>query len=198
MSHQFKDFSNRRLEARFCGVGGQGVILGSTILAEAAIFFEGKYATQSPTFGSQVRGGPTKVDIIVDTKEILYPKATKVNYFFALAQQSFNKYFHEITEDCVILLDENVIQSIPDSILNHKGYTLMKFPVLQTAKDKFKNPLISNMISLGVTQGVTQVIKKESLLASVEKNVPKKHMQANIEAVEMGIELGLKYQQVPV
>lgn len=194
----FKDFSNRRLEARFCGVGGQGVVLGSTILAEAAIFYEGKFATQSPTFGSQVRGGPTKVDIIVDTKEILYPKATKVNYFFALAQQSFNKYFHEISDDCVILIDENVIQSIPDSILNHQGYTLLKFPVLQTAKDKFKNPLISNMISLGVTQGVTQVVKKESLLASVEKNVPKKHLQANIEAVEMGIELGMKQHQLAV
>ena len=185
----FKDFSDRRLEARFCGVGGQGVVLGSTILAEAAIFYEGKYATQSPTYGSQVRGGPTKVDIIVDTKEILYPKATNVNYFFALAQSSFNKYFHDISDDCVILLDENVVKNLPESITTNTSYTLFKFPVLEIARQQFKNPLISNMISLGVTQEVTQVVSKDHLLASVEKNVPPKHLKANIEAVELGIQL---------
>ena len=37
-----QDFSNKRLEARFCGVGGQGIVLGSGILASAAIFQEGR------------------------------------------------------------------------------------------------------------------------------------------------------------
>ncbi|MEK7327117.1 MAG: 2-oxoacid:acceptor oxidoreductase family protein, partial [Chloroflexota bacterium] len=56
---------NGRYEFRFSGEGGQGVILGGAILAEAAILHEGKYAVQSPQYGSRVRGGPTKVDVII-------------------------------------------------------------------------------------------------------------------------------------
>lgn len=195
------DFSNTRLEARFCGVGGQGIVLGSGILASAAIFQEGKYATQSPTFGSQVRGGPTKVDLIVDTKEILYPKATNINFFFATAQISFNKYFYDIADDCVILVDANVVAQLPEAVTSNKAYTLFKLPVLDMAKNEFKNPILANMICLGITQEVTQVVSKEALLAAVERAVPKKHLQANFDAVEKGIELAKsrqKFEQVAV
>ena len=184
-----KDYSHNRLEARLCGVGGQGIVLGSGILADAAIFYEGKYAVQSPTFGSQVRGGPTKVDVIVDTQEILYPKATHINFFFAIAQVSFNKYFYDIADGCEILLDENVVRSIPDEILNHPNYHVTRLPVIEMAQTKFKNTMLSNMISLGIIQEVTNVVQLDSLLKAVEKNVPSKHLQANFDAVHMGVEI---------
>lgn len=186
---QFKNYSDTRLEARLCGVGGQGIVLGSGILADAAIFHEGKYAVQSPTFGSQVRGGPTKVDVIIDTQDILYPKATNINFFFAIAQSSFNKYFYDIAEGCEILLDENVVRSIPEEILNNTSYNIIRLPVIEMAQTKFKNTMLSNMISLGIIQEATQVIKLESLLKAVEKNVPPKHLQANFDAVHMGVEI---------
>ena len=57
-------------EARFAAVGGQGILLAGDIIAEAAISFENKYAVDSPTYTAQVRGGPTKVDVIIDSKRI--------------------------------------------------------------------------------------------------------------------------------
>lgn len=184
MSDAFK-----RLEARFCGVGGQGIVLSSTILADAAIFYEGKYAVQSPTYGSQVRGGPTKVDLIVDSKEILYPKATKINFFLAIAQISFTKYFYDISDDCVVLVDENLVVNLPDDIATHAKRQLYKVPVMEMAKTEFNNPILANMICLGITQEVTQVVTREHLELSVKKLVPSKHFEKNIQAVEMGIEL---------
>lgn len=181
--------TRKRLEARFCGVGGQGIVLGSTILADAAIFYEGKYAVQSPTYGSQVRGGPTKVDLIVDTQEILYPHATQVNFFLAIAQVSFTKYFHHIANDCVILVDENLVINMPEDILTGTERQLYKIPVMEMAKQEFNNNILANMICLGVTQEVTQVVSLENLLKSVEKLVPSKHREKNIKAVQMGIEL---------
>lgn len=183
------DFKQDRLEARFCGVGGQGIVLGSTILADAAIFYEGKYASQSPTYGSQVRGGPTKVDLIVDTHEIYYPKATKINFFLAIAQSSFNKYFYNIADDCAILLDENLVVNLPEDMISGTQRTLFKVPVMEMAKKEFKNNMLANMICLGVTQEVTQVVAYDHLLESVKKLVPSKHLDKNVAAIQMGMEL---------
>lgn len=185
----------KRLEARFCGVGGQGIVLGTTVMADAAIFHEGKYAVQSPTFGSQVRGGPTKVDLIVDTQEILYPKATKLNFFFAMAQSSFNKYFHDLADDCTVLIDENLVVSIPGDKIEGHHYHLYRIPVMELAKQEFKNNMLANMICLGVTQEVTKVVSLDSLEQSVRKLVPPKHVDKNIAAVHMGIELAKKLQR---
>ncbi len=184
-----------RLEARFCGVGGQGIVLGSTILAEAAIFYEGKYASQSPTYGSQVRGGPTKVDLIVDTQEILYPKATHLNFFLAIAQSSFKKYFCDIADDCTILIDENLVIDLPEDILVGTHRKLYKIPVMEMAKQEFNNNILANMICLGVTQEVTQVVSTENLLKSIQKSVPAKHYDKNVAAVQMGIELARSRKQ---
>ena len=63
-------------QLRFVGVGGQGVILAGEILAAAKIA-KGGYGVKASTYTSQVRGGPTKVDIILDDNEILYPYANE-------------------------------------------------------------------------------------------------------------------------
>jgi 2-oxoglutarate ferredoxin oxidoreductase subunit gamma len=185
----------KRLEARFCGVGGQGIVLGSTILADAAIFYEGKYAVQSPTYGSQVRGGPTKVDLVVDDKEILYPKATRINFFLAIAQISFTKYFYDIADNCTILIDENLVVDTPEDMIQGTQRTLYRIPVMEMAKSEFNNNMLANMICLGVTQEVTQVVSKENLLMSVKKLVPSKHYEKNVLALEMGIELARNRQR---
>ena len=58
-------------ELRFTGVGGQGVLLAGEILAEAKIKDNG-YGVKAATYTSQVRGGPTKVDIILDDCSLLF------------------------------------------------------------------------------------------------------------------------------
>ena len=40
---------------------------------------EGKFAAQSPTYTSQVRGGPTKVDVIISDAEVLFPKGNQLD-----------------------------------------------------------------------------------------------------------------------
>ena len=181
--------SDKRLEARFCGVGGQGIVLGVQVLADAAIFYEKKHAVQSPTYGSQVRGGPTKVDLIVDNKPVLFPHASNVNFFLAIAQSSFNKYFHEIADDCVILLDENLVVNLPEDITAGTHRNLIRIPVMDMAKTEFNNNVLANMICLGVTLEMTQVVSEENLLQSVKKLVPAKHYDKNVAAVRMGVEL---------
>ena len=57
------------IEIRFHGMGGQGAVMGSLILAEAA-FAEGKYAQKIPMYGGMRRGGDVTVFLRLDDKPI--------------------------------------------------------------------------------------------------------------------------------
>lgn len=179
------------LEARLCAVGGQGIILGANILAQAAIFHQDLHAIQSPTYGSQVRGGPTKVDIIIDDEEILYPKARNINFFMAIAQSSFNKFWYNVADDATVLLDSNLVTNITDEMKANR--TFVRLPVVEMAKKEFKNVMLSNMICLAIIQEMTQAVTRENLLKAVEEKVPPKHLEKNLKAAERGFEIAKDY-----
>lgn len=181
------------LEARFCAVGGQGIILGTEILANAAIFYEGLYALQSPTYGSQVRGGPTKVDVLVDREEILSPQARNIGFFMAIAQSSFTKFWYNVAEDAIVLLDSNLVTGLTDEMKADRKF--FRLPVVELAKKEFRNVILSNMICLGVTQEMTQIVSRDNLIEAVKSKVPPKHLEKNIAAVDMGIELARRETQ---
>ncbi len=47
-------------EVRWHGRGGQGAVLGASILGRAAALYEGKYAVSFPSFGAERRGAPVQ------------------------------------------------------------------------------------------------------------------------------------------
>jgi Pyruvate/2-oxoacid:ferredoxin oxidoreductase gamma subunit len=61
-----------REEIRLVGSGGQGVILASVILAEAAIL-AGKNAAQSQSYGPEARGGACAAQAVINKLLDLVP-----------------------------------------------------------------------------------------------------------------------------
>ncbi len=117
-----------RRQLRFVGVGGQGVILAGEILAAAKIQ-EGGYGVKASTYTSQVRGGPTKVDILLDNDEILFPYAIdgEIEFMLATAQVSFDQFkdgyesyisLRDIKKKYDLLYDEYLQLKIKVSITN--------------------------------------------------------------------------------
>ncbi len=176
---------NGRYEFRFSGEGGQGVILGGAILAEAAILHEGKYAVQSPQYGSRVRGGPTKVDVIISESPILYPRATKINFFLALAQMSYNKYAVGLADDAVLLVDANLVPNVQDN-----GHAVYHLPIVEIAKVELGNEVLSNSVALGAVVVLTGVVGPEAAWKAVEARVPGKAKEINRRAFERGMKEG--------
>ena len=181
--HQKTAVSNR-FEARLSGEGGQGVIMGGRILAEAAILQEGRFAVQSPTYGSRVRGGPTKVDVIISDQEIIYPRATTINFFLSLAQASFDRYLGDLADEAIILIDKNLVPDAPD-----EGHTTYRFPFVEVAKHEFGNVILSNIIALAVMVELTRVVSNEALWRTIETSVPKKYLDLNRQAMERGFQI---------
>jgi 2-oxoglutarate ferredoxin oxidoreductase subunit gamma len=183
---------SNRFEARLSGEGGQGVIMGGRILAEAAILQEGRFAVQSPTYGSRVRGGPTKVDVIISDEEILYPRATMINFFLSLAQASFDRYSTDLADNAIVLVDTNLVPNVPDDL--HRTY---HFPFVEVAKQEFGNVILSNIIALAVMVSLTGVVSREAFWRTIEASVPKKYLDLNRQAVERGFQVAAELTATP-
>ena len=91
---------------RFTGVGGQGVLLAGEIFAAAKIK-EGGHGLKTATYTSQVRGGPTVVDITLDDEEIFYPYANdgEIDFMLSVAQASYNLFKNGVTPGGTIVIE---------------------------------------------------------------------------------------------
>ena len=58
-----------KMDIRLAGTGGQGLITGTIILAEAGIFEE-KFVAQSQSYGPEARGGMCKGEVIISDNKI--------------------------------------------------------------------------------------------------------------------------------
>jgi 2-oxoglutarate ferredoxin oxidoreductase subunit gamma len=179
-----------KIETRLSGEGGQGVVMGGAILAEAAILHEGRFAVQSPTYGSRVRGGPTKVDVIVSDEEIIYPRATAINVFLSLAQMSFNKFCNNLAKDAIILVDEHLVPNVPK--LN---YQVHRFPFVNLARSELGNVVLSNIIALSTLVDMTGVVSHDALWQAIKARVPAKYIDLNQQAMERGFEISTRLRK---
>ena len=179
-----------KIEARLSGEGGQGVIMGGAILAEAAILHEGRYAVQSPTYGSRVRGGPTKVDVIVSDEEIVYPRATAINVYLSLAQISFDKFCTDLADDAIIVVDENLVPNVTNT-----GHKIGRFPFVALARNELGNVVLSNIIALSAIVELTGVVSHEALWQAIQTRVPPKYLDLNQQAMERGFEIATQLQK---
>lgn len=80
-----------KTEIRMTGSGGQGVIMGTIILAEAA-FEDGKQDSSVPGLRTEARGGSSKAETIISDQKITYTKVLLPDLLLSLTQVSLDKY----------------------------------------------------------------------------------------------------------
>ena len=121
-------------QLRFTGVGGQGVLLAGEILAEAQIKDKG-YGVKAATYTSQVRGGPTKVDILLSNEEILYPYANEgeIEFMLSTAQVSYDSFKNGVKEGGVIVVEPNLVRPSQEDF---KRFKIYEIPIITIAKEE--------------------------------------------------------------
>lgn len=168
---------------RFVGVGGQGVILAGEILAAAKIK-AGGFGVKASTYTSQVRGGPTKVDIILSDDEILYPYADDIDFMIATAQVSFNSFKNDVKKGAVIVVEPNLVSPSSE---DRKKWQIYEIPIISIAKDDVGNVITQSVVALGIAVGFTKVMDKELVRNEMLRSVPEKVKEANIKAYDLGL-----------
>ena len=173
-----------RSQLRVVGVGGQGVILAGEILAAAKIK-DGGYGVKASTYTSQVRGGPTKVDILLDEGEILFPYANEgeIEFMLATAQVSFDQFKDGVKDGGIIVVEPNLVKPSEE---DKKRWKIYEIPIINIAKDEVGNVVTQSVVALAIALEMTEVLPKELVKEVMLSKVPPKVHEANIKAFDLG------------
>jgi len=174
-----------RFEIRLSGSGGQGLVLGGVILAEALGVYEGKNVTQTQSYGPEARGGASRSDVVVSDGEIYYPKATEPDLLLCLTQESCDQYYSQLKENGILIVDSDKVRQLPTT----KAYSM---PFIRIAKEKVGTAVVANVVSIAAVAGITKLCSKESILSAVLARAPRGTEEKNRMACEIGYEMGLK------
>lgn len=171
-------------QLRFTGVGGQGVLLAGEILAESRIR-AGGYGVQASTYTSQVRGGPTKVDILLDSQEILYPYANEghIDFMLSTAQVSYEQFKNGVKDGGIIVVEPNLVTP---SAEDKKMFRIYEIPIITIAKEEVGNVVTQSVVALGVTVAFTQCVDRDLVYETMIAKVPAKVVELNKKAFELG------------
>lgn len=172
-----------KMELRLAGSGGQGVILATIILAEAALS-GGKNAVQSQSYGPEARGGMCKAEVIVSDEDIWFTKVVKPTFLLALTQESLNKYGQGLDKDCVIMVDSSL--EIP-AILS--GNKVISVPILQTAREVVGKGFTANIVAVAAINAALKLVPFDTLKDVVMKRIPRGTEAINLKALEEGEKL---------
>ena len=170
---------------RFTGVGGQGVLLAGEIFAAAKIKLGG-YGLKTATYTSQVRGGPTVVDITLDDEEIFYPYANdgEIDFMLSVANVSYNLFKNGVTEGGTIIIDPNLVHPTEE---DRKKWNIIEIPIITIAKEEVGLVLTQSVIALTIANTFMNAVDGEVLKEVMLSKVPKKVHEANLKAWDLGI-----------
>ncbi len=173
----------------FSGSGGQGVITAAIILAEAAVIYAGKNATQTQAYGAAARGGATRTDIIISEEQINYPGVIQPNILMTLTQTAYNSFSGIIRPGGLLLSDPRFVETTRK--IDAKQ---LEIPMYEQVIAEVGKPIVYNICTLGALIGITQILEPEDVIKALEQRIPKDFMDMNMRAFDLGLVLGSKYQ----
>ncbi len=177
-----------RYEIRLAGSGGQGLVLGGVILAEAAAIYEGRNAVQSQSYGPESRGGASKSEVVISDREIDYPKTTHLDLLLLFTEAAADKYIQDVPETCLVVADCDLVHTeIP------ARFRSVKAPITRIAKEKVGKEFVANIVALGLLRELTGVVAEAALEQAVLARVPKGTEELNRKALALGKDAAHEY-----
>lgn len=171
-------------QLRFTGVGGQGVLLAGEILAAAKIK-AGGYGVKAATYTSQVRGGPTKVDILLSDEPILYPYAIEgeIDYMLSTAQVSYDQFKSGVRDGAPVVIEPNLVTPTEE---DKKRWDIYEIPLITIAKEEVGNVVTQSVVALAITVTITKCVDRDLVYETMISKVPPRFVELNRKAFELG------------
>lgn len=181
---------SKQKEIIISGVGGQGMILCGTMIAEAAAIHDHKRATLSSEYGVETRGTFAKSDVIVSDEEIFFPDVTEPDLIICLAQVAYERYSGKCG-GTLIIYNAAEITPDPQQAAHEKGVNITKL-----AKE-LGHPAVANIITMGIVAGLLEVVTMEGAEDAIRRFFGKKGekmVALNCKAFEAGYEIGKSFR----
>lgn len=174
-----------KIEIRLCGFGGQGLILASKLLSQAAII-DGKMATQYQTYGAQVRGGTVKGDVVISDSRIDHPTVIAPDILVVMSQDAYTKYGNSVKEGGMIITDPFYVKKIEKKHI--------EIPFYETIKEELHSTLPLNMMIVSFIAKYTGLVSEDSVEKAVLDRVPSHTIEINSKALKIGAKFGEEHR----
>ena len=190
------------------GVGGQGVIRATQILAAAALEDGGNQVRTAETHGMAQRGGSV-VGYLRFGPNVKGPLINKAEVILSFELSEALKNITYTDKHTSLFVSSDII--IPPSVYTYKIPYPDKQKTLEYLQsvtknvhlinaremaEKAGNPRTINVILIGTMFGAGKLpVKQESLKKAITKFVPAKAIEVNEVAFKMGYELGQKIKE---
>jgi len=176
--------SHHRFDIRLAGEGGQGVVTGGLVLAEAAVR-EGKNVVMTQSYAPQQRGGAARAEVIVSEEDIDYPKVLEADVLLALSQDAFDRFHHQVKRNGVIIAEST---RVGGEVANH--VTVLRVPLVEVSCQVSGSGQSANFVALGVISGLRGIVGPRALRAATVFRAPQASKRANLKALGAGVLLG--------
>lgn len=191
-----------------CGVGGQGTVLASRIIAAGAMA-EGSTVHSAETIGMAQRGGPVTSHVRVGDEAYspLIPNK-KADLIIGFEPSEVVRNIKYLSKDGIAVVNTSPVKPVTES-LSKSGYdgTEMVAYLSENVNcifvdgnlecEKLGSVKFLNILLLGVAAGSGKLgIKKETILDEIKKRVKEKFIDANTKAFLTGYEIGCKKEKI--
>jgi 2-oxoglutarate ferredoxin oxidoreductase subunit gamma len=170
-------------QIRLCGFGGQGIVVAGAILAQAA-FLDNKFVALSSAYGSQVRGGITKSDLVFSDAFIDFPLPTEIDFLITMLQAAYEESFPFVKKDGFVILDGTLVKTCSTSPV--RQYSI---PATEAVVRELKNEMAANIVLLAAANSIVQLVSEASLKEAIKKNVSSHFAELNLKAMQLGLNL---------
>ena len=188
-----------------CGVGGQGTVLASKIIAAAAME-AGDPVHSAETIGMAQRGGPVTSHVRIGEKAYspLIPFGS-ADMILAFEPAEAVRNLRYLKPDGIVIVNSVPVKPVTESLMptGYDGtemidYLKKKCSCIVIDGEELCRPFGSsryfNIAILGVAAGAGRLgIDKDTILSEIVRRVPERYLETNKAAFLAGAEIGEQY-----
>jgi 2-oxoglutarate ferredoxin oxidoreductase subunit gamma len=175
---------DKKMNIRFCGFGGQGIVLAGYTFGTAAAM-DGNNVLQTQSYGSEARGGLCRSDVIISRGKIFDLAPPRFDVLVTFSQPAYDSYIHALQKNGTLIVDESLVNAE-----DHLYQRTFKINSTDIAHKKFGRKIMANMVMMGFMCSKLEIISKEALKQSILDNVARGTGEINQRAFEEGYRLG--------
>ncbi len=174
-------------EIRIAGVGSQGLVTASIILAEALGIVRDFEVIQTQFYASNIQGGSSCGDVVFGREKIVFPWVLKPDYLVALAQDAVRGHAASMRPGSTVIADELMVSDLTPF---GPGVKVLRAPLTALA-DSLKVRKCTNIVALGALARHTGLLTLDQLLQAVRARAPG-NADINRQAAALGFEAQLR------
>jgi 2-oxoglutarate ferredoxin oxidoreductase subunit gamma len=177
---------------RFCGFGGQGILVAGRILGMAAAN-AGRNALQNQAYGSASRGGTCYSDVTISDEDIYELEPHEFDVLIALSQQACDKFLPLLKKGGLLITDKDLVQLIPGQ---DEGFQHHSLSATDRAHHQFGRDILANIIMIGLLNNLAGILDDGIIEEAITTVVPEGSEEINITAYRLGKELAAKINSI--